>query len=702
MNNKIIFVRVLLLIILCGNLNAQNQWILSNNGYCPSAFSFPSEDTNYFSTPNSVFRTTNKGQTWTPSNLAIPPYEMCFPDNNNGYASSNYSIAKTTNGGNSWTSVWGNILIGENKLYFLNPNTGWVYTIYGKIYRTTNGGAQWDTTIFEGEVPSLSFINESTGWGLSRYSMTALYIKKTTNSGINWITISNFEIPEYLTKIQFINENTGWVFNNNYIYKSINGGYNWSLIFQYSANPMNDFFFVNANTGFFSTYGGIYNTTNGGNNWLQLLYPYTLYGSYLPYLLYFRNDLVGWAAGCEGIFKTTNGGTNWNCIEPQLTAIGGNFSFINNQTGYTGFLKTTNAGSNWFIYSQENIYFRDHGIHSTCFLNENTGFLSTAELNYPIGYRQVIYKTTNGGTSFTKKLSGSVSWDNFSCLYFINDFTGWAAGTADVYKSTNTGENWSIASTIASGIVENIKFFNLNTGFASTSAGDILKSSDGGTNWSVMQTNPTIDFEALFMINENTGWVSGSGGNIYKTVNGWINWNQQQSNTNASLYSLYFVDANTGWACGENGIILKTVNSGITWKIDLNQFGTTLSTMKFLDNLTGFCAGANDVILRTTTGGITFISKLNEPIPNSFSLCQNYPNPFNPSTKIRYDLPRAGVVRLAVYDVMGREIEMLVNERQTAGSYEATFDGSGFASGVYFYRLTAEGYGETRKMLLIR
>ncbi|MCX6160614.1 MAG: T9SS type A sorting domain-containing protein [Ignavibacteriae bacterium] len=88
--------------------------------------------------------------------------------------------------------------------------------------------------------------------------------------------------------------------------------------------------------------------------------------------------------------------------------------------------------------------------------------------------------------------------------------------------------------------------------------------------------------------------------------------------------------------------------------------------------------------------------------PEGFSLSQNYPNPFNPSTKIRYELPRAGSVRLAVYDVIGREIEMLVNERQAAGSYEATFDGSRFASGVYFCSLKSGNFSETIKLLLIK
>jgi len=105
---------------------------------------------------------------------------------------------------------------------------------------------------------------------------------------------------------------------------------------------------------------------------------------------------------------------------------------------------------------------------------------------------------------------------------------------------------------------------------------------------------------------------------------------------------------------------------------------------------------------RNPTGNLIGIQNISTEIPSYYSLSQNYPNPFNPSTTIRYELPRSGSVRLWVYDVMGREVEMLVNETQAAGIYEAVWDGTRFASGVYFYRLTAEGFRETRMMLLIR
>jgi len=88
--------------------------------------------------------------------------------------------------------------------------------------------------------------------------------------------------------------------------------------------------------------------------------------------------------------------------------------------------------------------------------------------------------------------------------------------------------------------------------------------------------------------------------------------------------------------------------------------------------------------------------------PNSFSLRQNYPNPFNPSTRIAYELPKAGHVSLKVFDLLGREIATLVNEIQPVGSHSVTFNGSALASGIYFYRLQAGDFATTKKMVLLK
>jgi hypothetical protein len=88
--------------------------------------------------------------------------------------------------------------------------------------------------------------------------------------------------------------------------------------------------------------------------------------------------------------------------------------------------------------------------------------------------------------------------------------------------------------------------------------------------------------------------------------------------------------------------------------------------------------------------------------PETFSLTQNFPNPFNPATTIRYSMPNRSQVLLTVYNTVGQKVATLVQEQQEAGSYEVKFDGSALASGVYFYRLQAGSFMQTRKLLLLR
>ncbi len=101
--------------------------------------------------------------------------------------------------------------------------------------------------------------------------------------------------------------------------------------------------------------------------------------------------------------------------------------------------------------------------------------------------------------------------------------------------------------------------------------------------------------------------------------------------------------------------------------------------------------------------GVGFESEpVNTSLPTSYALEQNYPNPFNPTTTIRYALPQTGVVSLKVYTIAGQEVATLVNGQQNAGLHEIRFDAGSLASGVYFYRLQAEKFTSTRKLLLLK
>src|SRR5690606_5548127 len=97
--------------------------------------------------------------------------------------------------------------------------------------------------------------------------------------------------------------------------------------------------------------------------------------------------------------------------------------------------------------------------------------------------------------------------------------------------------------------------------------------------------------------------------------------------------------------------------------------------------------------------------EVNVAAPLVFSLFQNYPNPFNPETKIIYEIPsyaEVNTVQLKIFDVLGNEVEILINEEQMPGKYEVTFDASNHTSGIYFYNLKAGSFSETKKMILMR
>jgi hypothetical protein len=104
---------------------------------------------------------------------------------------------------------------------------------------------------------------------------------------------------------------------------------------------------------------------------------------------------------------------------------------------------------------------------------------------------------------------------------------------------------------------------------------------------------------------------------------------------------------------------------------------------------------------------VTDVKRNENVIPDRYRLYTNYPNPFNPSTTIKYSLPDAGTqhaksVQLVVYDMLGKEVATLVNEMQSSGEYEVTFDASSLTSGTYFYRLTTGSFTETKKMILLK
>jgi photosystem II stability/assembly factor-like uncharacterized protein len=130
--------------------------------------------------------------------------------------------------------------------------------------------------------------------------------------------------------------------------------------------------------------------------------------------------------------------------------------------------------------------------------------------------------------------------------------------------------------------------------------------------------------------------------------------------------------------------------------------GFDLNAITFFDSSSGLAVGSSGTVLKTTDGGVTFVRESPTTLPHLGDLDQNYPNPFNPSTTIRYALPNRAHVLLTVFNTLGQQVATLVNENEEAGYHEVKFDGSNLASGVYFYRLQAGSFVQSKKFVLLR
>ena len=155
-------------------------------------------------------------------------------------------------------------------------------------------------------------------------------------------------------------------------------------------------------------------------------------------------------------------------------------------------------------------------------------------------------------------------------------------------------------------------------------------------------------------------------------------------------------------AATDSGVYVST-NNGASW----SGFNSGLPNLKVNAlgvNGTDVFPGSydNSVLIRPVSQITTGVNESRSGTPTAFSLSQNYPNPFNPTTTINYQLPMSGQVTLKVFDMLGREIATLVNDNENAGSYSAKFDGSRLASGVYFYRLQAGSFSQTKKLMLVK
>jgi photosystem II stability/assembly factor-like uncharacterized protein len=365
-------------------------------------------------------------------------------------------------------------------------------------------------------------------------------------------------------------------------------------------------------------------------------------------------------------------------------------TFLDSLTGYavtnkssdtSYFLKTTNAGNDWqIIYRQ---YYEL--MTSIQFINDRTGFAGGS----------YVFKTTNGGYNWSI-ISSSLAVSALG-IYALNQDTIWmvtsiGSGMGWVFRTTNSGINWSVQYT---GGVYHIYMYNARIGFID----GLKKTTNGGENWNpIAPGEPSLFFDMHF-VDSLTGWKATQ--LMKKTTDGGLTWVNQPLPTGGSIVSNYLtnfsnVNKDTIWGVGGavylgggqyRGIIFKTTNGGTNWGFQLPDTAIHITGeykyCVFVNKLNGWAYNSSYGV-HTNDGGndttYTFIKAISSVIPDQFKLYQNYPNPFNPKTIISYELRITSYVLLSVYDITGKHIIDLVNQKQNSGEYEIDFNGANYSS----------------------
>jgi len=398
------------------------------------------------------------------------------------------------------------------------------------------------------------------------------------------------------------------------------------------------------------------------------------------------SNLNVWVCGYSGtVLRTTNGGSNW--INVSGGAIPNTVSLVNVWAidastalvaGYVGsdtwVWRTSNSGTNWVqVFSQPGGFM--NGI-----VMKGGEPLRGLMQGDPVGGRWSLWKTTNGGVNwdssgmYLPQNGAEAGWNNSiyissqAYMSFQDSLVWFGTNNSRVYHSSNFGMTWTAQSTAPELNSYAIGFLQSTGGDGLAGGTNLMRTSNYGMNWTPQASVGTGNF---------SGFVLFPGSLIYHYC--WYTRNTT---------SIYRGSYGSGWGieytapAGNYRHFANVRNGSYCWGVRSNG-GITKCTYFILG-----------------------VSQIGNEIPGDFNLSQNYPNPFNPLTKIKFSIPTAGSGRyhsvLKIYNSLGHEVQVLVNQSLQPGTYDVDWDASSYPSGVYYYKLESGNFAETKKMVLVK
>jgi hypothetical protein len=387
-----------------------------------------------------------------------------------------------------------------------------------------------------------------------------------------------------------------------------------------------------------------------------------------------------------GVFCSTDNGGTWAAVDSGLTnlnvyslAVSGTYLFAGT---YGGVFLSTNGGARW---TAVNNGLTDFHVYALAVSGMNL-FAGTGDAGYnnELAAGHGVFLSTNNGTSWTKVNTGLMDTSVYAFAVDSNGAGGtnlFAGTNGGVFLSTNNGTNWTPASTGLK-YVRSLSVFpheasgtHLFAGMLTLGAGVFL-STNNGTSWAKVGLGLASYVPALAV----------SGTSLFAGT-------CQYLKAGPPIGVLLSTNNFAGWIAVNEGLPPEYPGDS-TGYLDIRCLAIAGQNL--------FAGTSDGVWRRPLSEMITSVEPVTSDLPHEFVLQQNYPNPFNPSTTIKFELPKASGVRLSVFDMLGREVSVLVNERRDAGAYDVKVDGTSLASGMYFYRLHAGDFTQTKRILLLR
>jgi photosystem II stability/assembly factor-like uncharacterized protein len=633
-----------------------------------------------------ILRTTDGGTSWTMETISptITFYAVCFTDANTGTAVGYPgAIYRTTNGGTTWTPQIGPPGICISAVSFTDANTGTIVGSYGAIYRTTNGGSKWNRQVsgLEGTIAPLlsgvSFSDANIGTAVGESGT----ILRTTDGGDTW-NIQASGTAFGLRAVHFLDANIGTVAGDvGLILHTTDGGATWTEQSYGSTWWFSAVQFTTAETGtVVGSHGVVYRTDDGGTSWrLQTPGPRTeLYG------VRFADAATGIAVGYGGvILRTSDGGGTW-VPQPSPTQENLNgVAFANAAVGaavgdHGAILRTTDGGASWIDETIPSSKKEVLWLFSVSFGSPSRGII-TARLDTLIipdpplwDDRSIILQTTDGGMSWFRGPLKRRNW--FYAVCFEDSLHATAVGdTGMIIHTTDGGREWieqngmwdleNYIRPVTTVRLFDVSFSGLDHGTVVGDSGVILQTFDGGTTWALQASGTTRRLNGVWMLDSLNAVAVGDSATVLRTSDGGTTWNTQEVWTYDPFYAVSSTGIDRVTVAGQGGAILSSISQGIPLSV-----GGGRSSLPLLE----------------------------------FSLLQNYPNPFNGMTNLEYRIADRGFVSVKVFDILGRQVATLVDDEKLPGVYRVQWNAANFASGVYFCRMQAGNFIQTRKVLLLR